>query len=313
MYNAAEFTSSVVGIVRLPKELLSVWLTRMGANMTNSAIESLVEQAKQGDKQALDGLIRGVQDQIYGLAIRMLCHPADAEDATQEILVKVVTHLSDFRHESAFRTWVYRIASNHLVTTHKRRAERREITFEECEAAVDAGLSAQWSDSRLEAEQSLVVQEVMMTCAHVLLLCLDRDLRLAYILGECLDVTSEQGGFILNTTSTAFRKRRSRARKLFQDFMRRNCGLIDASNPCRCAQQVPYSVKTRLIDPDKLPFARHPRRDPGEFLTTEQLQQMREIQRVAAFFRSLPQYIAPDKFAKSLKNVIDSGDVDMTS
>ena len=114
--------------------------------MTKLSIEDLVSKAKQGDKQALDGLVRAIQDRVYGLAIRMLCHPADAEDATQEILVKIVTHLSDFRQESAFTTWVYRIASNHLLTMSKRRAERREITFEECEASANAGLAAASAD-----------------------------------------------------------------------------------------------------------------------------------------------------------------------
>ena len=86
-----------------------------------SAIESLVERAKEGDQNALEELVRHIQDPVYGLALRMLSHPADAEDATQEILVKVVTHLVSFRQESAFTTWVYRIASNHLITNNKRR------------------------------------------------------------------------------------------------------------------------------------------------------------------------------------------------
>jgi len=80
-----------------------------------SAIESLVVRAKEGDQNSLEELVRNIQDLVYGLALRMLSHPADAEDATQEILVKVVTHLGSFRQESAFTTWVYRIASNHLL------------------------------------------------------------------------------------------------------------------------------------------------------------------------------------------------------
>ena len=70
------------------------------------AIETMVEQAKEGHKDALEALIRSIQDRIYGLSIRMLYHPADAEDATQEILIKVITHLDSFRGESAFTTWV---------------------------------------------------------------------------------------------------------------------------------------------------------------------------------------------------------------
>ena len=283
----------------------------MGPGMTDLAIEDLVSKAKQGDKQALDGLIRAIQDRVYGLAIRMLCNPADAEDATQEILVKIVTHLSDFRQESAFTTWVYRIASNHLLTTHKRRAERREITFEECEVSVSAALAAAPANPALEAEQALLAQEVMMTCIHVLLLCLDREARLVYILGELFDVSAEQGAYITDTTPVAFRKRLSRARSLLRSFMASNCGLIDSSNPCQCARQVAYAVDTRRIDAARLPFSRHPRRDHARSVTQDQLEEISELQRVAALFRSLPEYAAPVKFADGLRELIESGKIDL--
>jgi len=277
--------------------------------MANLSTEELVAKAKQGDKQALDGLVRGIQDRIYGLAIRMLCNPTDAEDATQEILVKIVTHLSDFRQESAFSTWAYRIACNHLLTTHKRRADRREITFEECAVSGNTGMGAALSNSVPEPEQSLMAREVMMACLHVLLLCLDRELRLAYILGELFEVTGEQGAFILDTTPVAFRKRLSRARALLRDFMHRNCGLVESSNPCQCARQVSYAVDTRRINPVKLPFSRHPRLDRSPSITQEQLAELNEIQRVAVLFRSLPQYAAPERFANDLKELIESGKI----
>jgi RNA polymerase sigma factor (sigma-70 family) len=97
------------------------------------ALEDLVQQAKDGKKEALESLVRRIQDRVYGLALRMLGYPADAEDAAQEILVKVVTHLDSFRQESAFSTWVYRVAANHLLTTRKRLAEKQTSSFEDYE------------------------------------------------------------------------------------------------------------------------------------------------------------------------------------
>ena len=47
---------------------------------------------------------------MYNLSLRMLMYPADAEDAVQEILIKIITHLSDFRGKSRFTTWSYRVA-----------------------------------------------------------------------------------------------------------------------------------------------------------------------------------------------------------
>src|SRR5215204_7529456 len=93
-------------------------------------IEPLVARAQEGDRAALETVIASMRDRIYNLALRMLWHPTDAEDATQEILVRLVTHLGSFRGESTFSTWAYRVASNYLLTTRKRRAEREELTFE---------------------------------------------------------------------------------------------------------------------------------------------------------------------------------------
>jgi RNA polymerase sigma factor (sigma-70 family) len=103
-------------------------------------IETLVEQAKEGNREALEQVIETIQDRVYGLAIRMLSNPSDAEDATQEILIKVVTHLAEFRGESAFTSWVYRIACNHLLTTRKDGAEVGKLP--EPLSAVDDALAA---------------------------------------------------------------------------------------------------------------------------------------------------------------------------
>jgi len=62
-----------------------------------SRLDQLVEQAREGDEEALEAVVRGIQDRIYNLALRMLWHPSDAEYATQEILLKVITRLSQFR------------------------------------------------------------------------------------------------------------------------------------------------------------------------------------------------------------------------
>jgi len=72
-------------------------------NATVAPLEDLVEQAKSGDKDVLEEIIRRIQDKIYGLAIRMLYIPANAEDAVQEILVKVITHLGTFKGRAASR------------------------------------------------------------------------------------------------------------------------------------------------------------------------------------------------------------------
>ena len=77
--------------------------------------EQLVSEAIDGSKQALEQVIGRIQDMIYNLSLKMLLFPEDARDATQEILIKVITRLSTFRGDSKFTSWVYKIAVNHLI------------------------------------------------------------------------------------------------------------------------------------------------------------------------------------------------------
>src|SRR5262252_9967437 len=84
---------------------------------------ALVACAQEGDREALEALVRRHQAWIYNIAVRMLYHPQDAEDATQEILIKALTQLSSFEGRSSFRTWLYRIVVNHLLNTRRSRVE----------------------------------------------------------------------------------------------------------------------------------------------------------------------------------------------
>ena len=66
------------------------------------AVELDVARARAGDRSALESVVRAIQKEVYQLALRFLGHPQDAEDATQEILIRIVTGLDGFRGKSAF-------------------------------------------------------------------------------------------------------------------------------------------------------------------------------------------------------------------
>ena len=94
-------------------------------------LEVLAQKGKEGDRTALEELVKRIQDRIYGLSLRMLYHPVDAEDAAQEILLKIVTHLGGFRGESAFTTWMFRIATNHLLNVRRSQKECKAGSFKQ--------------------------------------------------------------------------------------------------------------------------------------------------------------------------------------
>src|SRR5882672_9823764 len=97
--------------------------------VTDPEDRALVLRAKSGDAAALEELIVRHQAWIYNVAVRMLYHPQDAEDATQEILVKALTALSSYEGRSSFRTWLYRIVVNHVLNTKRGRLEPKAMTF----------------------------------------------------------------------------------------------------------------------------------------------------------------------------------------
>ncbi|HEU20461.1 MAG TPA: RNA polymerase sigma factor [Deltaproteobacteria bacterium] len=277
------------------------------SNSTEAAMTDMVERTKLGDKNALEAIVRRIQDNIYGLAIRMLLVPADAEDATQEILVKVITNLGTFKGESRFETWVYRIASNHLLTTQKCRAERWKLTFETCEHMIEEGTRDAGKPSFIEAEEKLVVEETKLACVHFLLLCLKRELRLAVILGEIMGVKSADGAEILGLTPAAYRQRLSRGRKRLTDFLVKRCGLVNENNVCHCETLAALHVKKRHIDPNNLYFATHPCRSRQDSHAGDLLQEMNQLTRAAMLIRNNPDYEAPGVFVESMKRLIDSG------
>ncbi|MBN2688958.1 MAG: RNA polymerase sigma factor [Deltaproteobacteria bacterium] len=276
-------------------------------HVVESTMADLVERAKTGDGHALEAIVRRIQDNVYGLAIRMLFVPADAEDATQEILVKVITNLGTFKGESRFETWVYRIASNHLLTTQKCRAERWKLTFETCDRTIEEGARDGGVKPFHEAEQNLVVEETRLACVHFLLLCLKRELRMAVILGEIMGVKSREAAEILGLTPAAYRQRLSRGRKRLTDFLVSKCGLVDANNPCHCETLAALHLKKGHIDPDNLFFATHPCRSLRNSHAEDLLREMDQLTRAAMLIRNHPDYEAPGVFVDSMKKLIDSG------
>ena len=217
----------------------------------------LVNLAKEGNRAALEELIESHQAWIYNLALRMTHHPEDAKDATQEVLIKLLTRLSTFDGRSNLRTWLYRIVVNHLLNMKRSRAESRGITFEEYGHALDSMPDAELPDTQaIPADVQLLVAEARIGCTTGMLLCLDREQRLIFILGGIFGVSDVVGAELLELSRDNFRQKLSRARRDLQNFMQDKCGLVNTANPCRCAKKTRGFITAGHIDPNNLRFAR---------------------------------------------------------
>jgi RNA polymerase sigma factor (sigma-70 family) len=252
------------------------------------ALDGLVVLAKSGDAAAFEGVVKALQGPLYGLALRMLWHPQDAEDATQEILIRIVTHLGTFRGDSAFSTWAYRVACNVLLTVRKSRMERAEITFDAFGRELDEGLEQDLKTSAPTAEDALLLEEVKIGCTLGMLLCLDREHRLAYILGEILDLDHREAAAIVEVAPAAFRKRLSRARTRIVTFTRAKCGLVEPENPCRCSRRVAPAIALGRVDPRGLLHAHDPARAAAFPMVLREIRKLDGLRRAAALYRTHP-------------------------
>ena len=220
---------------------------------TPQTLEDLARRAIEGDQDALDLVARQLQGDIYGLALRMLWNKEDAEDATQEILVRVVTRLSQFDFRSRLKTWAYRVAVNHILDVKKSAIERLHLNFEQFADNLAGGLEPV---SAGDAEQSLLIDDVKVGCSLAMLQCLDRPHRLTYVLGEIMELSGPESADVLEITPALFRKRLQHARDAVQTFIKSHCGLVSDAAPCRCNRRVSRDAIAGVADVHPLQFGR---------------------------------------------------------
>ncbi len=195
----------------------------------------------------------GVQDLVFNLSLRMLGTFADAEDATQDILLKMITHLSSFRGDSSFTTWVFSIAANHLKNYKKHMFAHYPLSFEFYGDDIENGKIQDVPDLTQNVEKDILEEELKMSCTNVMLQCLDVESRCIFILGTMFKIDSRIAGDILGMSPETYRKRLSRIRKKMADFLGQYCGEYGRGK-CKCRERINYAIQNHRINPLQLDF-----------------------------------------------------------
>jgi RNA polymerase sigma factor (sigma-70 family) len=264
----------------------------------------LVARAREGDMGALDTLVQRHQSWVFNLALRMVWRREVAEDATQEIRVKAVTKLGSFAGQSAFRTWLYRIAVNHLLNVRKSEMEEKAMTFADMGASLDGVRDAELPDPRtLPVEAGLLVEEAKLGCITAMLMCLDRRQRLAFVLGEVFGESSEVGAAALDESPENIRQLLSRARRDLYRFMNGQCGLVNAANPSRRARKARGFMKHGRVDAKNLQFSKDRVAEVRE-VAPNRLDELQALdRRHAEVYREQPFLAGPD-LARKLRELL---------
>src|SRR6266478_7420705 len=143
---------------------------------------SLVRRVQSGDKGAFDALVRKYQHKVVKLVMRYLRNPADAEDVAQEAFIKAFRALPQFRGDSAFYTWLYRIAINtakNALAATKRRPMDYDLDLQNPE---QYDLHARLAES--ETPEGLLLTDEIRDTVNRAIENLPEDLRTAIVLRE---------------------------------------------------------------------------------------------------------------------------------
>ena len=215
--------------------------------------EELVHGAQSGSREAMELLLTRHQPWIFNLAVRMLFRRPDAEDATQEVLLKAALALPGFRGHSKFRTWLYRVAVNHLLNIKK--ASGAVCSFDDAARGLGKVPDLDLPDPRtVPVPVEILVAETKICCTMGTLLCLDGRQRLVFILGEVFGVSDQVGAEIVDVTPVNFRQILSRARRDLYAYLRDNCSLVNPDAACKCARKTRAYIQGGFVDPVKLQF-----------------------------------------------------------
>ena len=265
--------------------------------MDKQISEALIEKVLDHQPQAVNELIAQLQTSIFNLALRMLGNIADAEDATQEILLLVLEKLPAFRGESALTTWVYRVAVNRLIDEKRSMFAQHPLSFDDYAQDIQA-----YQQESQREDRVILARELKLSCTNVMLQCLKPQDRCIFILGTMFKADSRQAAEILGLTPENYRQRLSRARRKMADFMSQYCYL--ASGGCRCTCRIDFAIGTQRLDPENLEYSKLPSADPQ--VLHQHLEAMEKIEDHMTIFDQMEACLLPEEKQRHLQEVVSS-------
>ena len=195
-------------------------------NPERAVDQKLVEKAQKGDKKAFGMLVEKYQRRLTRLLSRMVRDQSEIEDIVQDSFIKAYRAINNFRGDSAFYTWLYRIgintAKNHLVKLGKRPKAMNDVEIEDIENFEDA------QDLRnLETPESSMMSSQIITSVNQTIESLPDELKEAISLREMDGLSYEEISDLMNCPIGTVRSRIFRAREAIAEKLK---PLIETTN-----------------------------------------------------------------------------------
>lgn len=176
--------------------------------------EDLVALAQVGDEAAFTELVHRHESRVYTLALKMLRNPADAEDVLQETFINVLRSLKQFRGESTFATWLYRIAYN--GTLMRLRKSSMAVSLDEAIEGDESEIPRELTDWSHDPESALLNQETRSEM-QAAVDTLSTPLRSVFILRDVDGLSTEETAAVLDVSLPVVKTRLHRARMIMRN------------------------------------------------------------------------------------------------
>ena len=179
--------------------------------------KSLVGLAQEGDTRAFDELVHRYSSKVYRLSYKILRHEEDAAEALQDTFLSAYRGLKNFKSQSTFSTWLYRIATNaSLMRYRKRRANHVSLEQSQMEDGEPLDLP-DWSSQPLEELLTQETREIMAEGVQRL----PDDLRTVFVLRDLQELSNAEVAEILDLSVAAVKSRLHRARLALRGWLNR--------------------------------------------------------------------------------------------
>jgi RNA polymerase sigma-70 factor (ECF subfamily) len=195
---------------------------------------ALVEKARSGDSAAFGSLVQPWRKPLIGYIYRMVTHRQDAEDLLQDVLVRVLENIREYRGEAPFKSWLFGIAT-HVCLDHLRRKKRWRVeaqTIGEAEAKADPDALQRLTELTRRPEFRFEIREHIAFCFSCVSRTLSPEEQAAIMLKEVLGFTNQEAASILTISEPVFRHRLSAAREKMIGDYEGLCALINKSGVC---------------------------------------------------------------------------------
>lgn len=247
--------------------------------------------------------ILNLQNRIFNISLRYICDFAVAEDAVQDIMLKIMKNFNTLREKEKFIPWALTITANHLKNLKKELNKFHFMNFDIMEKDCSINMPDNTPSEFEEFEKEQLLAELKISCSQAMLMCLSDQERLIYILSSMFGFNSKTGGEILEISSDNFRQKLSRIKRKMKSFLEKNCGLVNSSSVCKCNKRISYAVESKRIFRNSFQFTSS-KYLPPEFEIKQFVKQMDEIEDFMDVFNHNPEYYLPSEVQDKIKNIL---------